>query len=144
MTWVDGLGIDPFMQKGQTVTDVLGYVPAGAGQAYRFLGDECRLLTTSEDTGGSSCTLEVIISPNRSYAPHKHEDTDEQMYILDGLVTMHVGENTFDAGPGDLVFIPRGTVHSLDTSVTAMKMLVTYTPGGVERIIRERGEAIRG
>ena len=124
------------------MTAIPGYVPAGQGEAYRFLGDKCTLLVSSEDTSGRSSTLEVAISPEREYGQHTHEDTDEQMYILDGAVTMHVGETTFRAASGDLVFVARGTAHSLSTDATAAKMLVTYTPGGPEQFIRERGEAI--
>lgn len=42
---------------------------------------------------------------------HIHKDHDEIVYILSGERDFRVGEVTRRVRPGDLVFIPAGTVH---------------------------------
>ncbi len=34
---------------------------------------------------------------------------DEVIYVLDGLFTLRVGEQTFEAAPGDVLWVPRDT-----------------------------------
>jgi mannose-6-phosphate isomerase-like protein (cupin superfamily) len=41
---------------------------------------------------------------------HTHE-FDQLYYILEGTLTMQIGEEVFDAPTGSLVVIPAGTVH---------------------------------
>jgi quercetin dioxygenase-like cupin family protein len=119
-----------------------GFVAAGTNQAYRVYRDRFTFLINSEDTGGRSCTMEVLISPNGGSKVHTHNDADEQFYILDGTVTMRVGEMTFRATTGDVVFIPRQTPHSINTGTTAARVLATFTPGGIEDVFRSAGEPI--
>jgi quercetin dioxygenase-like cupin family protein len=119
-----------------------GLVAAGTKQAYRVYGDRFTFLINSEDTDGRSCTMEVLISPNGGSNVHTHDDADEQFYILDGTVTMRVGEVTFRATTGDVVFIPRQTPHSINTGTTAARVLATFTPGGIEDVFRSAGEPI--
>lgn len=101
------------------------------------------MLLDSEDTGGHSCTMELTISPNRSYPPQTHDVADEFLYVLDGEATMSLGESTFRAAPGDVVFIPRGVAHAFITGASAAKLLVIFSPGGFERLIREQGEPLQ-
>ena len=47
-----------------------------------------------------------------SHAPHTHRE-EEIILILKGNVTMHIGDNFYPAGPGDVVFLPSGIPHAL-------------------------------
>jgi uncharacterized RmlC-like cupin family protein len=45
---------------------------------------------------------------------HHHGDHESAIYVLWGVLRMEFGSGgaeTFDAGPGDFVFVPAGTVH---------------------------------
>jgi quercetin dioxygenase-like cupin family protein len=42
-------------------------------------------------------------------------DTDEYVAIAEGRLRVSVGQETVEAGPGDLIRIPAGEVHSLKT-----------------------------
>ena len=42
-------------------------------------------------------------------------DTDEYVLVAEGRLAISVGPEHLTAGPGDLVRIPRGVVHSLRT-----------------------------
>jgi (S)-ureidoglycine aminohydrolase len=47
-----------------------------------------------------------------SHAPHTHKE-EEVVLILKGNVTMHIGDNFYKAGPGDVVFLSSGISHAL-------------------------------
>jgi (S)-ureidoglycine aminohydrolase len=47
-----------------------------------------------------------------SHAPHTHKE-EEIVLILKGNVTMHIGDNFYPAGPGDVVFLSSGVSHAL-------------------------------
>jgi (S)-ureidoglycine aminohydrolase len=47
-----------------------------------------------------------------SHAPHTHKE-EEIILILKGNVIMHVGDKTYSAGPGDIVFLPSMILHNL-------------------------------
>lgn len=47
-----------------------------------------------------------------SHAPHTHKE-EEIVLILRGNVTMHIGDNFYKAGPGDVVFLSSGVSHAL-------------------------------
>lgn len=54
-----------------------------------------------------------VIEYDNVYASHTHfSSVHELLYVLDGRMTLHLGENLeFRAGPGDFLIIPAGTPH---------------------------------
>ncbi len=72
--------------------------------------------------------------------PHKHETHSEQVYILEGMGIMAIGEEQVRVKPGDLVYIPMGVVHSLEvTSDEPVKVLSIQAPEflGKDRVFVE-------
>jgi len=47
-----------------------------------------------------------------SHAPHTHKE-EEIILIVKGNVIMHVGDKTYSAAPGDIVFLPSMILHNL-------------------------------
>jgi mannose-6-phosphate isomerase-like protein (cupin superfamily) len=60
---------------------------------------------------GYSCDL-FVDPPGREWADFAHR-TNELVAVTDGRLEVTVDGDRFVAEPGDEVFIPRGTVHSL-------------------------------
>ncbi|MCZ7552432.1 MAG: cupin domain-containing protein [Anaerolineales bacterium] len=70
-------------------------------------------------------TFEVI--------PHYHKDHSETFFVLEGQVEWTVGGETHLMNPGDAVYIPPNTVHSVKVAGGKdMHMLMVYEPGGYE------------
>jgi mannose-6-phosphate isomerase-like protein (cupin superfamily) len=69
--------------------------------------------------------------------PHKHDDSDEYLYILAGRGTTTVGTQIVKWGPGDALFIPKGTEHSttIDEKLDAVQV---YSPAGPEQRFKQK------
>jgi len=55
---------------------------------------------------------EFDVQPGAEVAPHSHP-THEWYYVLSGVGTMQIEDAEQAVAPGDLVYIPPGSVHSL-------------------------------
>jgi mannose-6-phosphate isomerase-like protein (cupin superfamily) len=113
---------------------------AGEGtQVLRGLGTEIAFKVTGEETDGRCAILEYTAPPRFAGPPlHIHEHTDEVYYILEGSAQLVIGAETVTAGPGALVFIPRGTPHTFANPHDApARMLVVLTPAGFEQYFVE-------
>jgi quercetin dioxygenase-like cupin family protein len=114
------------------------HVPAGSGPVYWGPGDQVRFILTGAQTGGAFFLAEVLVPPGGGPPPHIHEREDETFYLLQGTLTVQVGDQTVYASQGDCSHLPRGIVHSFrNTGKEHARMLVTATPAGIEKYFEE-------
>jgi quercetin dioxygenase-like cupin family protein len=111
----------------------------GEGRSFWFLADLHTFKAVSEDTNGAYCMSEVTFTPGAPAPPHIHHHEDEAFYIVSGQFEFGLDGKTFSAGPGTLVYLPKGRVHTHGTVGTAGRALVVHTPAGLERFIAEAG-----
>ena len=52
---------------------------------------------------------------NKSFRQHYHQDMQEVFVIVRGRASMEIDGETAKLGPGDLVIVPAGSVHSMTT-----------------------------
>lgn len=52
--------------------------------------------------------------PGGKHKLHKHEDVEQVYFILKGRARVRLGDEVFDVGEGDFVYIPRGMTHSTE------------------------------
>lgn len=117
------------------------HVPAGAGVTRWFFGDTCTTKLTSQLTGGSLGLTEVSVPPGGGPIAHSHAREDETCYLLSGELEFLIGDQSFTAGPGDTVFIPRTVRHRFrNVGLHDCEMLFLFTPGGPENIFIEGGD----
>jgi quercetin dioxygenase-like cupin family protein len=90
-----------------------------------------RFVLEGDASGGSVAIFEFDIPPGATFpVPHRHDGYDETIYGLEGTMTWTVGGATTDVGPGDALFIPRGTPHRYrNTSDDTIRELAVVTPG---------------
>jgi mannose-6-phosphate isomerase-like protein (cupin superfamily) len=114
------------------------FVPTETGPAYWGPGDAITFLITGEETDGAVFMAELSIPPAGGPPPHIHHREDESFYVREGTLAIRVGDRTVNVSPGDFVHVPRGTVHCFkNTGNTHAKMLVTFTPAGMEKFFEE-------
>jgi catechol-2,3-dioxygenase/quercetin dioxygenase-like cupin family protein len=114
------------------------YVPAGTGRSYKSPIDQITFLLTGEQTGGAFFMAEVIVPPGCGNPPHIHDREEETFYLQQGSLTVHVGDQTLNASPGDLVQLPRGIAHCFQNNGDVdAKFLVISAPAGLEKFFEE-------
>jgi mannose-6-phosphate isomerase-like protein (cupin superfamily) len=106
------------------------YQPAGA------CGD--RFLVNSREWGGGFSMVEHRLPAKVLAAPlHKHTREDEFSFILEGTVGAKFGDHEVIAGPGNLIFKPRGEWHTFwNAGETPARLLEIISPGGLEELFR--------
>jgi quercetin dioxygenase-like cupin family protein len=45
---------------------------------------------------------------------HVHDDQDDSFFVLEGVLTVQAGEETFELKPGDFASVPPGVPHTFD------------------------------
>jgi quercetin dioxygenase-like cupin family protein len=119
------------------VPRVLG---AAEGERYWIAGDTLTFKATAADTGGAYTLVDILAAPGEGPPPHIHDNEDETFYVLDGRFEILVAERLIDAGPGTFALVPRGTVHRFRcVDDRPGRILVMFTPGGLEGFFREAG-----
>jgi quercetin dioxygenase-like cupin family protein len=116
------------------------YVKAGEGEARWWFGALAVIRATAQDTGGRLTIVEVTDPPGAEAPLHVHHNEDEAFYVLEGSVTLEVGGQTVEAGPGDYAWGPRGVPHRYTVGPEGCRMLFICTPGGFEDLVREMSE----
>jgi mannose-6-phosphate isomerase-like protein (cupin superfamily) len=109
----------------------------GEGEARWWLGCLAEILLDARQTGGALSVLAITEPPEIDGPLHVHDREDETFVIIEGAAVFEVGDATIDAGPGDVVFGPRGIPHRYSTGPGGCRMLYVMTPGGFENLVRE-------
>jgi mannose-6-phosphate isomerase-like protein (cupin superfamily) len=108
-------------------------VAAREGERIWFTNNLMTLKATSETTGGAYALMEAVAPAGSGPPLHVHHREDESFWVLEGRLTVRCGEDTFTAGPGSYVFLPRDVPHTfaVEGGVPA-RILSMATPGGLE------------
>ena len=97
-----------------------------------------------DETGNAFSQFEVD-DPRGSGPPlHVHHNEDETFYVLEGRVTMFVGDERIDLEAGDYLFGPRGVPHAYLVRSERARMLVTISPSGSEQLFVSLGVPVTG
>lgn len=87
-----------------------------------------------------SLVSSFVIFVKKEVKAHKHVTHSENVYILEGEGMMTLGDKKFKVKKGDMVVIPKNTVHSLKvTSSKPAKVLSVQSPvfDGKDRVFVE-------
>src|SRR5450432_244812 len=119
-----------------TPARVVGPTDGKAG----FLGSiGVRFMLDGVTSDGGFSLVEHPMSARALAAPlHRHQREDEYSYVLEGRMGALLGDDVLDAGPGDLVFKPRGEWHTFwNAGEAACRILEIIAPAGFERFFAE-------
>jgi quercetin dioxygenase-like cupin family protein len=112
------------------------------GKLVWLVGLGVRFLARGEQTGGRFAVVEHPIKPRALAAPlHTHEGEDEISYVVEGRVGVQVGDQVRVAGPGTVIFKPRGIPHAFWNAGDAPARLIEIiTPAGFEKYFEEAAQ----
>ena len=119
-------------------TDVKVVVPDNGRDG--FLGSiGVRFMIDGLDAGERFSLVEHPMSPRALAAPvHRHTREDEYSFVLEGRMGALLGDDVVEAGPGDLVFKPRGQWHTFwNAGDEPCRILEIISPAGFERFFAE-------
>jgi len=100
-----------------------------------------RILATGAQTGGMMGLMENIYVPGNGFPMHVHNKEDETLYVLEGAILWVGGDARFEAGPGTLIYGPRGIPHGfVATGDVPLKFIEWFNPAGLEELFRAPAE----
>jgi quercetin dioxygenase-like cupin family protein len=118
---------------------------AGAGRIVEVPFHETRLLLSQDQSEAGVSIYEFVIPPKSGGAPpHVHTHEDEYAYIIDGTLTLMLGDKIAEAGPGTLAAMTRGAVHGFwNNTEMPVKTLFFISQGGFEAFFDEVAMSLR-
>jgi len=66
--------------------------------------------------------------------PHSHPNDEQWIYMLDGRLAFLLGDEVTTVGPGDLVHIPRNTVHGIRLLESPSRFFTCKSPAGTGKL----------
>jgi len=112
--------------------------PTAGGEARWWWGNLATIRLTGQDTFGGLTVVELTMGAGRMTPPHVHHREEETFLITRGRLTFQIGEQTIEAGPGDLVVGPRDVPHRFTAGPDGATVLFLLTPAGLEGLILEQ------
>ena len=109
------------------------HLKAGEGRRFWAFGDLMILKATAEQTSGRVFVMEQHV-PRHRHAPgrHVHEVDDQSWFVIAGRGRWFIGDETFEAGPGDFLHGPHGVPHAFSADTDDLHVLVITAPAGLE------------
>jgi mannose-6-phosphate isomerase-like protein (cupin superfamily) len=79
----------------------------------RWMGETSTFfLATGDGTGGAFCLVDEQASRGESVPLHRHPEDMESFYVLEGVMTLFVGDQPgVRAAAGAFAYLPGGTIH---------------------------------
>ncbi|MEM8655170.1 MAG: cupin domain-containing protein [Pseudomonadota bacterium] len=112
------------------------HTPAGGGARNDAFGLPRRIHVSGDATTPSVWEEDV---PEGAGPPrHIHTDATELFVVLRGRILFEADGQPLEAGPGDTVLIPMGTVHAFKgLAPEGSVVLITLSPGGGDGFFTE-------
>ena len=117
----------------------------GEGERHSAGSSEIVIKATGEETAGTFFLSETTIAPGfPGPPPHRHERLVDMFYVLEGVLTVRLGQETHQLEKGSFVCVPAGVVHTFrNPSDSPVRFLNFNTPAGWEDYMRALAEAAK-
>jgi mannose-6-phosphate isomerase-like protein (cupin superfamily) len=87
------------------------------------------LLDRSNAPVRNQSLAEATLPPGGRTRPHRHRESEEFYYVLEGEGVMTIETEEAPVGPGDAILIPPGARHSLrNTGAATLRILCCCAP----------------
>jgi quercetin dioxygenase-like cupin family protein len=96
----------------------------------RWMGDTSTyFLATGESTGDTFALVDERAKRGMSVPLHLHRDDMESFYVLEGEITLYIGDQPgVRASAGSFAHVPGGTVHGFRIESETARYLILTTP----------------
>lgn len=110
------------------------------GRALWFLDGLVVWKALGADTAGRYELVEQLGAGGYEAPLHTHGGETEGFYVVEGDLTMVVGDLRFHAGAGAFGYVPIGVPHAFKVDSPMAKFLTFITPPGLEGYFEELGQ----
>ncbi|WP_229882858.1 cupin domain-containing protein [Pseudorhodoferax aquiterrae] len=92
-----------------------------------------RFLVDGTTTDGHMAMAEMVVQPQAKVPPpHRHDDVDETIRVIEGALTYRVDDEVRVLQAGDHCFSPRGSVHHFSNQGDVpARALVVFSPASI-------------
>jgi len=99
---------------------------------------ELEIIIPGDLTNGTLAVFEDVVEPGIGPGRHIHAHQDETFFILEGQFDIEIGGTLYRPEPGDVAFVPRGTIHAFKNVGEARgRLRYAFTPAGeIEAMFR--------
>lgn len=109
-------------------------------QRIRWIGGATlEMLLDSAASNGQLMILRMDASVGDAAPVHVHSQEDEIFLVIEGSVTVWVGDQRRQVDKGGICLLPRGLPHAYRVTSDTATVLNVCTPGGLEDAFREAG-----
>ena len=94
-----------------------------------------RWLINEKSVGSKNGVLgHTVFPPGSSHEPHIHENAEEYIIIMKGRGSQLVGKQTFAVRAGDVVYVPKKTVHATLNSSRRTDLVLFFAYAGAPSV----------
>jgi quercetin dioxygenase-like cupin family protein len=108
----------------------------GDGERLWFLGTLATIKVPGEAVDGRFALIEFLFPQGASPPLHTHPQ-DESYVVLDGRLTVQIGDQRIELYEGATAVVPIGVPHTFRVDSDTARVLVLSTPAGIERFVRD-------
>lgn len=109
----------------------------GEGREIAYGGDRIRVLYESE---GLAVAEFIVPSMFGGPRPHRHHEFEEGFYVLDGVITLFIGEAEVELSGGSFAMVPRGERHTFSNQTDeSARVLGYWVPGSGLALLEDVG-----
>jgi mannose-6-phosphate isomerase-like protein (cupin superfamily) len=118
----------------------------GEGEKLDISGNELVFKAGPEATGGAYVLTDYTAGPGfHGPPPHRHREMTDAFFVLEGTLTLHLGDETIEAPSGSFVLVPPGNAHTFSNPRDEpVRFLNLNSPPGFEQYFRDLAEALSG
>lgn len=130
------LGGTSMSDSAQLATSSATIITPERAKLYSMMAQgEARLLVTGEQSQGAFYLGDFKEFPGFLTPLHRHPKTDQQFYVLEGVLSMYLGGRWLDFTPGTLGLVPRGMPHAEGNHTTEnARFIGSGNPAGFEKL----------
>jgi quercetin dioxygenase-like cupin family protein len=113
-----------------------------AGQHQRIAytgGHELAVILDAAVTAGQFSVIDVHARRGDASPVHLHSRDDEAFFLLEGAMTVWVGDHRSELGAGGVAFLPRGLPHAVRYDMASRAIVLSTPAGPQESVFRAAG-----
>ena len=116
------------------------FAAAAEHQQLAWMSDTIlEVLVDSAVSDGQVLIMRSATARGNAVPVHVHQREDEIFLLLNGALTVWVGDQRRELSDGGVAFLPKGIPHTYFVTSQTAVILEVIAPGGLERAFREAG-----